>query len=268
MGHLAAFLKRAGAEFIQGSVTDLPLLQKHCRGTQYVFHLAAVPSVAQSINSPLNSHEANLTGVLNTLLAARDNQVKKFIFASSAAVYGDNPVLPLKENMVPNPLSPYAVAKLAGEYYGNVFHQVYGLPTVGLRYFNVYGLRQDPQSAYAAAIPKFILQISEGKVPVIYGDGEQSRDFVFVKDVVEANILAAESDASGVFNIASGDGISINKLVEIITSAAKSPIRPIHGEARPGEIRHSRADISKVRSMGYYPRHHLKAELINLIRNN
>jgi UDP-glucose 4-epimerase len=174
MANIENLIKKNKVQFFNGSVTDLSLLQTIFRGAQSVFHLAAVVSVSRSIGSPLNSHEVNLTGTLNVLVAARDNGLKKVVFSSSAAVYGDNPVLPHTEIMVPNPLSPYGVTKLAAEYYCRVFQQVYGLPTVCLRYFNVYGPRQDPNSEYAAVIPKFIQRASEEKPIIIYGDGEQT----------------------------------------------------------------------------------------------
>ena len=177
-------LKEGKVEFIQGSITDSPLLYKLFQDVSYVFHEAAIPSVPRSVENPQAAHEANITGTLNVLLAAKDTGVKKVIYASSSSVYGDTPTLPKKEDMPPNPLSPYAVTKLSGEYYCRVFHRVYGLPTVCLRYFNVYGPRQDPASQYAAVIPRFINRILENKPPIIFGDGEQTRDFTFVKDVV------------------------------------------------------------------------------------
>jgi UDP-glucose 4-epimerase len=241
-------------QFVPGSITDLPLLQRLFQGVDYVFHQAAIPSVPRSIENPQASHEANITGTLNVLLAARDNGVKKVIYASSSSVYGDAPTLPKRENMPPNPQSPYAVTKLAGEYYCRVFQEVYELPTACLRYFNVYGPRQDPNSQYAAVIPKFISRASESKSPIIFGDGEQTRDFTFIKDVVEANILAAESNASGIFNIGRGESISINSLAELIIGLVGNNVEPIYEDPRPGDIRHSLADISRARAFDYKPK--------------
>ncbi len=255
-----------GTEFIQGSITDLPLLQRLFQGVDYVFHQAAIPSVPRSVQNPQASHEANITGTLNVLLAARDNSVKKVIYASSSSVYGDTPTLPKKEDMTPNPQSPYAVTKLAGEYYCRVFQKVYALPTACLRYFNVYGPRQDPESQYAAVIPIFTKRLSEGKPPIIYGDGEQTRDFTFIKDVVGANILAAESEAAGVFNIGRGERITINQLVELVIGLAGSNIGPIHEDSRTGDIKHSLADISKAKTFGYEPKYGLEEGLRETIR--
>jgi UDP-glucose 4-epimerase len=204
---------------------------------------------------------------LNILIAARDNLVKKVVYASSSSVYGDTPVLPQAEDMAPNPQSPYAVSKLIGEQYCRVFHMVYGLPTVCLRYFNVYGPRQDAESPYAAVIPKFIKLVSEGKPPIIFGDGEQTRDFVFVRDVIEASILAAEGNASGIFNIGYGEGITINNLAKIIIKLIAKSTNVLYQEARSGEIKHSLADISRAKGIGYCPRYSLEKglkELINL----
>jgi len=248
-------------DFIKGSVTDLPLLQQTFRGVDFVFHLAAIPSVPRSIENPLASHNVNTTGTLNVLLAAKENKVKKVIYASSSSVYGDTPTLPKKEDMPPNPQSPYAVTKLCGEYYCQVFHQLYGLPTVSLRYFNIYGPRQDPNSQYAAVIPIFINRLSEGKPPIIFGDGEQTRDFTFVKDAVEANILAAESDAKGVFNIGTGQRVTINNLAGLINKLTGKDIKPICQEPRPGDIRHSLADISKAKQFDYNPKYNLEEGL-------
>jgi UDP-glucose 4-epimerase len=248
-------------EFIHGSITELPLLTKLFRGVDYVFHLAAMPSVPRSIENPRASHDANITGTLNVLLAARDAGVKKVVYASSSSVYGDTPTLPKREDMPPNPQSPYAVTKLAGEYYCQVFRQVYGLPTVCLRYFNVYGPRQDPNSQYAAVIPRFVHRAVNSKPPVIFGDGEQTRDFTFVKDTVEATILAAETDATGVCNIGRGERISINRLAELVIKLVGNSVEPAHEEPRPGDIKHSLADISRARQFGYNPRYDLEEGL-------
>ena len=248
-------------DFIRGSITDLSLLTKLFRGIDFVFHQAAVPSVPRSIDDPQATHEANLTGTLNVLLAAKDNGVKKVIYASSSSVYGDTPTLPKREDMLPDPRSPYAVAKLAGEYYCRVFQQVYGLPTACLRYFNVYGPRQDPDSQYAAVIPRFIRLARNNSSPVIYGDGEQTRDFTFIKDVVDANILAAESNASGIFNIGRGERVSINNLAGLIIKLVGSIVDPVRQEPRPGDVMHSLADISRAGAFGYNPMYGLEEGL-------
>lgn len=259
--NIEPIIANSDVQFIEGSVTDLPLLNKLFQNVSYVFHLAAIPSVPRSIESPLASHNVNITGTLNVLLAAKDNKVKKVIYASSSAVYGDTPTLSKREDMPPNPQSPYAVTKLAGEYYCHVFHQVYGLPTICLRYFNVYGLRQDPNSQYSAVIPRFIQRVLDNKPPVIFGDGEQTRDFAFVKDVVGATILAAESDATGIFNISTGERISINKLAALIINLIGNSVEPIHEELRFGDIRHSLADISKAKQFGCNPQYDLEEGL-------
>jgi UDP-glucose 4-epimerase len=254
-------VKKDNVEFNQGSVTDVPLLQSLFKGVEYVFHQAAIPSVPRSVDNPLASHEANATGTLNVLLAARDGGVKKVIYASSSSVYGDIPTLPKREDMAPNPQSPYAVTKLTGEYYCQVFQQVYGLSTVCLRYFNVYGPGQDPDSQYAAVIPKFIKRVSEGMPPIIFGDGEQTRDFTFIRDAVEANILFAESNASGVFNIGKGSKISINELAMLVSRLMDKDLEPVHHAPRAGDIRHSLADIAKAKACGYNPKYTLERGL-------
>lgn len=253
-------------EFIKGSITDPSLLMGLFQGSDYVFHLAAFPSVPRSIENPRASHDVNVTGTLNVLLAATQNKVKKVIYASSSSVYGDTPTLPKKEDMTPSPLSPYAAGKLAAENYCMVFTQVYQLPTVCLRYFNVYGPRQDPNSQYAAAIPKFISRVLAGEPPIIFGDGEQTRDFTFIKDVIQANILAMRSDICGVFNVSRGESITINELAELIINLSGKKLSPIHQEPRKGDVRHSLADISKARAFGYEPRYNLKDGLAETLR--
>ena len=248
--------------FVEGSVTDLDLLRGVFKGCDYVFHQAAIPSVPRSVKDPLATNNVNTNGTLNVLVAARDCGVKKVVFASSSSVYGDTPELPKREEMTPNPLSPYAVTKLVGEYYCKVFEEVYGLKTVSLRYFNVYGPRQDPHSDYAAVVPKFVKSVSENKPPVIFGDGEQTRDFTFVKDVVRANLLAAKSGATGVFNIASGRRVSINELAEKIIKIQGKELEPVHSEPREGDVKHSLGDISRAqRGFGFEPRYSLEEGL-------
>ncbi|MDH7510228.1 MAG: SDR family oxidoreductase [Methanolinea sp.] len=248
--------------FVQGTVLDLGLLLEEFQGADGVFHQAAFVSVPGSIRHPLQSHEVTLTGTLNVLLAARDTGVKKVVHASSAAVYGNLPGIPKKEDMPIEPLSPYAVAKYAGEQYCRVVGLLYGLSTVSLRYFNVYGARQDPASDYAAVIPRFIANIRNGKPPVIFGDGTQTRDFVYVKDVARANILAMESGAEGVYNIGSGKETSINELATILMRILGFRSKPVYAEERPGEVRHSVADISRARTLlGWEPAFSLEAGL-------
>jgi len=252
---------------VRGSITDLQLLKGIFKDVDYVFHQAAIPSVPRSIKDPIASNNANVNGTLNVLVAAKDCNVKKVIYASSSSVYGDTPELPKREDMVPNPLSPYAVTKLLGEYYCKVFNEVYGLKTISLRYFNVYGPRQDPYSDYAAVIPRFINRVLENKPPVIYGDGEQTRDFTFVKDVVRANIQAMKSDANGVYNIASGNRISINELANVIMKLMGRNLKPIHEAPREGDIRHSLGDISSAKkTLSYEPQYSLEEGLKRTIK--
>lgn len=263
--NITNLLSRDNVQFIQSSITDLNMLQQALKGADYVFHQAAVSSVPRSVKDPMLSHQANITGTLSVLIAAKDNNVRKVVYASSSSVYGDTPTLPKREDMTPNPQSPYAVTKLTGEYYCQVFEQIYGLSTVCLRYFNVFGPRQDPYSEYAAVIPKFIKRVSENKSPIIFGDGDQTRDFTYVKDVVEANILAAQSEATGVFNVGGGNRITINDLARTITEVMGASHEPIHEEPRPGDIKHSLADITKASIFGYNPKYRLEEGIKNII---
>ena len=266
MGNMERLLSKKNVDFIRGSVTNSSLLQKIFRDVHCVFHMAALPSVPRSIEDPKSSHEVNATGTLNVLLAARDNKVNKVIYSSSSSIYGDTVTLPKREDMIPNPKSPYAVAKLAGENYCGIFQEVYGLTTVCLRYFNVYGPRQDTDSQYAAVIPRFIRSCFDGDSPIIFDDGEQTRDFTFVGDVVMANIMAEENDASGVFNISRGESITINLLARLIMELVGSSVEPIYREPRPGDIRHSLADISGAKAFGYESKCDLRAGLAETIR--
>ena len=259
--NIKELLNKNKVQFIQDSITNLPLLKELFQGATYVFHQAAIPSVPKSVKDPLATNEVNITGTLNVLLAAKDSKVKKVIYASSSSVYGDTPTLPKREDMVPCPQSPYAVSKLAGEYYCRVFQEVYGLTTVCLRYFNVYGPRQDPESQYAAVIPRFLSWAYKGKPLVIFDDGEQTRDFTFVADAVAANILAAESNASGVFNVGTGESITINELARLVIRLPRNKVKAVHQEPREGDIRHSLADISKARASGYQPGYNLEKGL-------
>jgi nucleoside-diphosphate-sugar epimerase len=243
-------------EWIEGDVRELATVQRAARGCEAVFHLAAVPSVPRSITDPVTTHTANASGTLNVLIAARDADAGRVVFSSSSSIYGAAPGLPKRESMTPLPISPYAASKLAGESYCRSFHDVFGLETVALRYFNVFGPRQDPQSQYAAVIPLFIWSYRHGEPPVISGDGEQSRDFTYVANVVDANLLAlgAAGAAGRVFNIACGQRVTLNRLAAILRAQTGARIEPVHGPARRGDIRHSLADIELARQeLGYDP---------------
>ncbi|MFH1925629.1 MAG: SDR family oxidoreductase [Chloroflexota bacterium] len=250
IGH---FLKKNSVEFVQGNVTDLALLQTLFKGTEYVFHQAAIASINSSIENPLLVNEVNITGTLKVLLAARDNGVKKVIVASSSSVYSNVTSIPQNEALPPDPISPYALTKLACEYYCSIFRQLYGLSTVCLRYFNIYGPRQGIQSQYSAVVPTFIQRVADNQPPVILGDGNQSRDFIYVKDVVNANILAAQSDAESTYNIGSGQSITINELARKILQLMGKDLELVYKESRPGEVTQSLADINKARAFGYEP---------------
>ncbi len=242
-------------KFVKGSIVDLNLLMNLFKDVDYVFHHAAIASVEKSIENPLLINKINTEGTLNILIAARDKDVKKVIYASSSAVYGDSPETPKKENMKPNPKSPYGISKLIGEYYCEAFSDIYGLKTVSLRYFNVYGPRQNPSSEYAAVIPKFIVKVMKNDRPPIYGDGNQTRDFIFVKDVVNANILAIEKDIEGTFNIGSGKSISIKDIAYKIMRLLDKHLEPIYAPQRKGDVINSVSDISLARKrLGYKPR--------------
>jgi len=262
MEYISTILSNPRVSFIQDTVQDFSSLLEYFTNIDGVFHQAAMVSVPKSIDHPLSSHEVTLTGTLNVLLAARDSGVKKVVHASSAAVYGNLPGLPKNENMPVDPLSPYAVAKCAGEHYCRIFSALYGLQTASLRYFNVYGPRQDPRSDYAAVIPRFIARLRAGEAPMIFGDGEQTRDFVYVKDVVRANIQVMESESQGVFNIASGAETSVNELAAILMDLIRCRRDPIHCPERPGEVKRSVADISLARDgFGFGPEFTIKSGL-------
>jgi UDP-glucose 4-epimerase len=253
--------------FFEGSINNLSLMKEACDGVDGVFHQAALASVPRSIADPIRTNDANVGGTLNVLLAARDSGVKKVVFASSSSVYGDTPVLPKREDMVPSPQSPYAVSKLAGEYYCQIFSRVYQLPTVCLRYFNVFGPRQDPQSDYAAVIPKFITRILHRESPIIYGDGLQTRDFTYVRDVVQANISAMNRSTEGIFNIAYGERINLIDLASLIMKETEIHVAPEFQSARPGDVHDSVADVSAAKKrMGYSPQYTLQSGLRETIR--
>jgi len=264
--NIAGLIDKENVTFIEGSILDLRLLEQALNGVDFVFHQAAIPSVPRSIEDPLSTNEVNITGTLNVLIAARDNNVRKVIFASSSSVYGDTPTLPKVEDMTPNPQSPYALTKLVGEYYCHVFYQIYHMPTICLRYFNIYGPRQDPNSQYAAVIPVFIARVRQDKPPIIYGDGNQTRDFTFIQDAVRANIIAAESDATGIFNIGTGGNTTINGLARAIIKIMGRDLQPIYQEPRAGDIRDSLANISKAKAIGYEPQYSLEDGLREAIR--
>ena len=262
LDNLEHLLKRDDVSLERLSVTDLEMMKPHFEEVDCVFHLAAVSNISSSIADPLQTNEVNVRGTLNVLLASRDSGVKKVVFTSSASVYGDTEVVPTSEGVLPKPLSPYAVSKLAGEHYCDVFSDLYGLETTSLRPFNVYGPRQDPNSQYAGVIPLFIRALCKGEVPTIDGDGEQTRDFVYVKDVVKAYIRAMDQKAKGAYNIAGGRGISINELYRQVSSILDVDVKPQFGKPRPGDIRHSIADITRAKkNLGFEPKYDIRRGL-------
>jgi nucleoside-diphosphate-sugar epimerase len=251
-GNIAHLLDKV--KLIEGDIRDLEVCRHAVRGMDFVLHQAALTSVPRSVEDPLLANEINTRGTLNLLLASKETKVERFVFASSSSVYGDDPLFPKKEGKEGKPLSPYAVSKRVGEMYCQVFSQIFGVCTVILRYFNIFGPRQDPLSQYAAAIPIFITRMIRGERPTIFGDGEQSRDFTYVANVVQANILAVEAQGvSGeIFNIACGRKTTINSLAEKINKLLKKKITPLYTDPRPGDIRHSFADITKAKKMLKY----------------
>lgn len=243
-------------EVIEGDLRDAEVVARAVDGCEVVYHQAAVPSVPRSVADPRTSLDAGITGTLNVLLAARDRGARRVVFASSSSIYGDTPVMPKQEDMTPKPLSPYAISKLSAEQLCGVFTRLYGLETVALRYFNVFGPNQDPASEYAAVIPKFIAAVAAGERPTIFGDGEQSRDFTYIANVVDANLRAAEvPEASGrVFNIASGRAITVNRMLALVGELFGKPAGADYTDPRPGDIRDSLADITAARDvLGYDP---------------
>ncbi len=244
-------------EYIEGDFTDLDIAKKAVEGVDYVIHQGAIPSVPRSIDDPIKTNEANILGTLNMLIASRDAGVKRFVYAASSSAYGDSPIMPKVETMPTAPISPYAIQKLTSEQYCQNFHTLFGLETVCLRYFNVFGPNQDPESVYSAVIPMFIKKMLAGESPVIYGDGTTSRDFTFVDNNVDANLRAcvAEKGCGGeVVNIACGYEISLNELMEKINEILGANIMPIYKEERKGDVKHSLADISKAKKLlGYEP---------------
>ena len=247
---------RDGVEFVQGDLADPAVAKAAVAGMDYVIHQAAIPSVPRSVEKPEESHRANVDGTLQILLASRDAKIKRIVFAGSSSVYGDTVVLPKTEVMPTNPLSPYALQKLMGEMYLKMFTRLYGLETVTTRYFNVFGPRQDPGSPYSGVISLFIKALSEGTQPVIYGDGEQTRDFTFVTNVVDGVLRAVETPGvSGeVFNVATNNRTSLNELLATLKKIFGSNVEPIYREARTGDVRDSQADITKAQKLlGYKP---------------
>ena len=245
-----------GIELYEQSITDLEAIRPAFEGVDYVLHQAAIPSVPRSVKDPVSSHEANCTGTLSVLIAARDAGVKRLVQASSSSVYGSNPDLPKVETMRPMPISPYAATKLAQEAYASAFYESFALETVSLRYFNVFGPRQDPTSQYAAVIPIFCIRMLAGKQPTVYGDGEQSRDFTYVENVVQANLKAAlaEDGAGQAFNIACGECLSLNQLLDKLRAILGTDIEAVYEQPRVGDVKHSLADISAAQeAFGYEP---------------
>jgi UDP-N-acetylglucosamine 4-epimerase len=262
----------ANFNFIHGSIGDLAACQRACAGVDLVLHQAALGSVPRSMTDPLACHEANATGFLNMLVAARDAGVKQFVYASSSAVYGDEPALPKVEDKIGRPLSPYAASKLINEIYADTFARAYGFPCIGLRYFNVFGPRQDPEGAYAAVIPKWIAALLRREPVRVNGDGETSRDFCFIANVVQANLLAATcpnpAAVNQAYNIAVGERTTLNELFQLLQAGlrrrdpALPEQKPVYLEFRPGDVRHSLADIAKARSLlGYEPVERVRAGL-------
>jgi nucleoside-diphosphate-sugar epimerase len=233
-------------DFIEADMGDYEVARAAMDDVDVVLHQGALPSVPRSVDDPTSTHQHCLNATFTLLLAARDAGIKRFVYASSSSAYGDTPTLPKIETMAPQPLSPYAAAKLAGEYYCSVFSRVYGLETISLRYFNVFGPHQDPTSQYAAAIPAFVTAMLKGLPPTIYGDGEQSRDFSYVDNVVKANLLAAmaEKTSGQVINIACGQAVTVNETIDIINELLGKNIKPIYAAPRPGDVKHSLADIT------------------------
>ncbi|HKV05113.1 MAG TPA: SDR family oxidoreductase [Candidatus Acidoferrales bacterium] len=247
---------RKKIDFRAGSITDLGTVQSACRGADFVIHLAARTSVPKSVKDPIETNRANIDGTLNVLVAARDAKVRRFVFAASSSAYGETPTLPKVETMPPEPISPYGVTKYVGELYGQVFGRVYGLENASVRYFNVFGPRQDPTSQYSGVLSRFMLAVIEGEAPLIYGDGEQSRDFTYIDNVVDETLRACEADgASGrVFNGGTGARITLNEVLKLLEKITGKKIQAKYDPPRTGDIRDSQADISLARKiLGYKP---------------
>lgn len=246
-------------KFHEADLLDLDALHRACEGVDYVFHEAAVPSVPRSVKDPIGNNRANVDGTLNVLVAARDAKVKRVVYAASSSAYGDTPTLPKREDMSPNPISPYATAKLAGEYYMTSFYRCYGLQTVCLRYFNVFGPRQDPSSPYSGVLAKFITQMLAGEQPTIFGDGKHSRDFTYIDNVVEANLLASQAESSEVagrvFNVATAQRTELYETFEVLKRLTGYSGDVKYAPERSGDVKHSLADISRAeKHLGYKPK--------------
>jgi len=254
--NLEGFEGKGNFELIEGDLRNPDEIRKALKKVDVVLHQAAVPSVQRSVENPIFVNDSNVNGTLNLLVAAKEKGVNKVVYASSSSIYGFNEKLPKREDMPVEPISPYALSKYTGERYCRIFSEIYDLPTICLRYFNVFGPYQDPNSEYSAAIPKFINLMLENEQPIIFGDGKQSRDFTYVENVVEANILAANSDVMGeVINIACGERVSINEVVQILSTILNKDIKPVYKETRVGEVKHSLADINKAKNkIGYEPK--------------
>jgi UDP-glucose 4-epimerase len=247
---------RGSIELLRGDLADEASIAGAVDGVEVVFHLGAIPSVPRSVADPLRTHRVNVDGTLAVLEAARRAEARRVVYAASSSVYGDSEVLPKVETMPPNPRSPYALQKYAGEAYCRLYHELYGLETVALRYFNVFGPRQDPGSAYAAVVPRFATACLRGAPATIHGDGEQTRDFTFVEDAVRANLAAADAPhaAGGVFNVAGGRRVSLNRLLAILKELVGVDVPPVHDPPRPGDVRHSLADLGRARErLGWQP---------------
>jgi len=243
-------------EFIEADMGDPEVARSAVKDIDAVLHQGALPSVPLSVDNPGNTHRHCVNATFTLLVAARDAGVKRFVYAASSSAYGDTPTLPKVETMPPNPLSPYAVAKLVGEYYCSVFYEVYGLETISLRYFNVFGPHQDPASQYAAAIPAFVTAVLKNNPPTVYGDGEQSRDFTYIDNVVEANLLAARAKQTKgeVVNIACGEAVTVNDVIDIINEVLEKNVKPVYAPVRAGDVKHSLADITRAREViGFEP---------------
>ncbi len=265
--NISLFFNRPNFKFIEGDIRDLDTCQHACRGIDYVSHQAALGSVPRSLNNPIATNEVNISGFLNMLVASRDQKVKRFVYAASSSTYGDSQSLPKVEDVIGKPLSPYAVTKYVNELYAHVFALNYGMKTIGLRYFNVFGPKQDPQGAYAAVIPLFIQAILDNESPFINGDGLQTRDFTYIENVIQANIKALftqnEEALNQIYNVAVGDRTTVKQMFDILNEVENKGINPVFREARAGDVRDSLADISKAKTLlGYEPTVRFKEGLI------
>lgn len=250
--NLAPFQSNPRLELMEGDIRELEVCQQACQGVHFVLHQAALGSVPRSVIDPVTTNAVNVAGFLNMLVSAKENAVQRFIYAASSSTYGDSKKLPKVEEQIGKPLSPYAVTKLVNEVYADVFARTYGLPSIGLRYFNVFGPRQDPQGSYAALIPLLMKALLQNQRPVIFGDGEQTRDFTFVENVVQANVkalFAPEKAVNQVYNVAVGDRTSLNQLFDVLKKQALSDLQPLYGPDRAGDIRDSLASIQKARTL-------------------